>query len=104
MYDRCEVSAYKKALGAAVYRIPISAVKSMIGQAYSAGGLLGLAAALMALHEGVVPPTVNLEDPDPDCDLDFVPQRCRYNDVRTALVCAISFGGTHSATVLRRAG
>jgi 3-oxoacyl-[acyl-carrier-protein] synthase II len=103
MYDRCETSAYKAALGRAAYRIPISAVKSMIGQAYSAGGLLGVAAALMAIEEGVIPPTMNLEDPDPACDLDFVPNRSRINDVNTALVCAISFGGTHSATVLRRA-
>src|SRR5690606_33991230 len=103
MYDRCETSACKAALGGAAYRIPITAVKSMIGQAYSAGGLLGVAAALMAIEEGVIPPTMNLEDPDPACDLDFVPNRSRINDVNTALVCAISFGGTHSATVLRRA-
>lgn len=103
MYDRCECSAYKRALGDRAYRIPISAIKSMTGQAYSAGGLLGTAGALLALHRGVIPPTLNLDTPDPECGLDFVPQRCRLNDVQTALVCAISFGGTHSAAVLRRA-
>jgi len=103
MYDRCETSAYKKALGKRAYRIPISGVKSMIGQSYAAGGLLGVAASLQALNESVVAPTVNLDDPDPLCDLDFVPHRARINDVKTALVVAMSFGGTHSATILRQA-
>ncbi|MDX9975765.1 MAG: beta-ketoacyl-[acyl-carrier-protein] synthase family protein [FCB group bacterium] len=103
MYDRCEANAYKLALGGAAYRIPISAIKSMTGQAYAAGGLLGVAGALMSLNRGVIAPTLNLEDPDPVCGLDFVPLKSRINDVKTALVSAISFGGTHSAAVLRRA-
>ena len=102
MYDRCETNAYKLALGKQAYRIPVSAIKSMIGQAYAAGGLLGVAAALLALQEGIVSPTINLDDPDPDCDLDYVPKQARLNDIRTALVTAMSFGGTHTATVLRR--
>lgn len=102
MYDHCETSAYKAVFEERAYRIPISAVKSMIGQSYAAGGLLSAAAAVMALHQGIVPPTVNLEDPDPLCDLDYVPMKCRCNDVKVALVNAISFGGTHSAAVLRR--
>jgi 3-oxoacyl-[acyl-carrier-protein] synthase II len=103
MYDLCETNAYKRALGKTAYRVPISAIKSMTGQAYAAGGLLGVAAALMALDWGVVPPTLNLEDPDPACNLDFVPVKARLNDVRTALVTAISFGGTHSVAALKRA-
>ncbi len=102
MYDRSETNAYKRAFGEHAYRIPISAVKSMVGQPYSVGGLIGLGAALMVLEEGVVPPTINLDDPDPECDLDFVPHRARVNDIRTAMVCAMSFGGNHSATILRR--
>lgn len=102
MYDRCETSAYKIVFGDRAYRIPISAVKSMTGQAYSAGGLLGLAAGLLPISTGLVPPTINLEDPDPFCDLDYVPQQARMNDVNTALISAISFGGTYSAAVLRR--
>lgn len=103
MYDRCETNALKKALGTHAYRVPVSAVKSMVGQSYSSGGLLGVAAALHSLNSGVIAPTLNLESPDPACDLDFVPGRARLNDVRSALVVAISFGGTHSATLLRRA-
>lgn len=103
MYDRSETRSYKLALGDWAYRIPISAVKSMTGQPYAPGGLLGLGAALMALNAGVIAPTVNLEEPDPECDLDYVPEVSRYNDVRTVLVSAMSFGGTHSSMVLRRA-
>lgn len=103
MYDRCETSAYKAVFGERAYRIPISGVKSMVGQTYSVGGLFGVAAALLALQEGVVPPTINLDEPDSDCDLDYVPWQARRNDINTALTVAISFGGTHTAIVLRRA-
>ena len=102
MYDRSESAAYKRALGPHAYRIPISAPKSMTGQPYAAGGLLGVGAALLALGEGVMPPTINLHDPDPDCDLDYVPLTARMNDVRSVLVTAMSFGGTHSGVVLRK--
>lgn len=102
MYDHCETNAYKSVFGKHAYRMAISGVKSMVGQAYSAGGLLSVGGALLALHEGTIAPTINLEDPDPLCDLDFVPRRARMNDVAAALVCSISFGGTHSAAVLRR--
>jgi len=102
MYDRCETSAYKRVFGAHAYRIPVSAVKSMVGQSYSAGGLLGLAAGLLALNRGIISPTLNLDDPDPLCDLDCVPNRARLNDVSAALIVAISFGGTHSAAIIRK--
>ena len=103
MYDRCETNAYKRVFGEGAYRVPISAVKSMVGQSYSAGGLLGMAAALLALDRDIISPTMNLDDPDPLCDLDCVPNRARLNDVNAALIVAISFGGTHSATIVRKA-
>ena len=101
-YDCCEANGYKAALGRHAYRIPISATKSMIGQAYSAGGLLSVAGALLSLEEGIIPPTINLMEPAPECDLDFVPREARYNDPSTALITALSFGGTHAAAVLRK--
>ncbi len=101
-YDRCETHGYKNALGDRAYRIPIAATKSMIGQAYSCGGLLSATAALMTLCEGIVPATLNHEEPDEECDLDYVPGAPRMCDAQTALVTALSFGGTHAATVLRR--
>lgn len=102
MYDRCETNAYKRVFGEHAYRVPISAVKSMIGQSYSTGGLMGVGAALLTLDRGIISPTVNLDDPDPLCDLDFVPGKARLNDIESALVVSISFGGTHCATVLRK--
>jgi len=103
MYDRCETNALKRVFGRHAYRMPVSGVKSMVGQTYSAGGLFGVGAALLALDEGVVAPTINLEDPDPECDLDYVARHARRNDIETAMAVAISFGGTHTVVVLRRA-
>ena len=102
MYDRCETQAYKRVFGPHAYRIPVCAVKSMLGQSYAAGGLMGLAAGLQNLNEGVVQPNVNFEIADPACDLDYVPRHARINDVKAAMVTAMSFGGTHSAVVLRQ--
>jgi 3-oxoacyl-[acyl-carrier-protein] synthase II len=102
MYDRSESAAYKRALGPHAYHIPITAPKSMTGQPYAAGGLLGVGAALLCIDQGVVPPTINLNDPDPECDLDYVPLQSRLNDVHSVLVTAMSFGGTHSGVVLRK--
>lgn len=100
-YDQCETRAYKESLGQQAYRIPITANKSMIGQAYSAGGMLSVITGLLTLNTGIVPPTINLEDPDPRCDLDFVPLHARRNDVNSVLVSTLSFGGTHGAAILR---
>lgn len=100
-YDRCETHGYKIALGEHAYRIPITATKSMIGQAYSCGGLLSVTAALMSLEQGIVPATLNHAEPDPECDLDYVPGTARLNDASAALVTALSFGGTHAAAVVR---
>lgn len=102
MYDRSEATAYKRALGRRAYSIPITAPKSMTGQPYAAGGLIGVVAALLCLSRGIIPPTINLDEPDPECDLDFVPHRSRLNDVRSVLITAMSFGGTHSGVVLRK--
>jgi 3-oxoacyl-[acyl-carrier-protein] synthase II len=102
MYDRSETQSFKRALGEHAYRIPMTACKSMTGQPYAAGGLLGAAAALLMFEKGIVSPTINLDNPDPRCDLDYVPNHPRVNDVASALVTAMSFGGTHAAIVLRK--
>ena len=102
-YDKAEVQAYKTALGGHAYRVPISAIKSMTGQPYSVGGLLGVVAGCMALHTGIVAPTINLDEPAEDCDLDFVPNHARMNSPKNVLVSAMSFGGTHSSVILRKA-
>lgn len=101
-YDKAEVQAYKTALGPHALRVPISAVKSMTGQPYSVGGLLGVAGGCMSLTTGIVPPTINHGSPTEGCDLDFVPNEARLNAPTNVLVTAMSFGGTHSAVVLRK--
>lgn len=103
MYDRCETNAYKRSFGQHAYRIPISTTKAMTGQTYSVGGFLNIAGVLMSINEGVIPPTLNLHDPMPECDLDYVPLRARRNEVDHVLVTTLSFGGTHGAAVISRA-
>jgi len=103
MYDHCESNAYRRALGPALSKTAVSAIKSMIGQSYSAGSLLAAAAGVMTLVENILPPTLNLDAPDPECLLDHVTGGARRCDARHVLVTAMSFGGTHSATLLRRA-
>lgn len=99
--DRVETSALKRALGEAAYRIPMSSTKSMIGHPQGACGAAGVAATLLSLGAGFLPPTINLEVPDPECDLDYVPLRSRATDARLALCNCMGFGSKNSVLVLR---
>jgi 3-oxoacyl-[acyl-carrier-protein] synthase II len=100
--DKIETRALKLSLDGNARRIPMSATKSQIGHPQGATGSAGIAAALLALNKGIVPPTINLEVPDPDCDLDYVPNEARSIDVKTALCNCIGFGSKNSAMVLRQ--
>jgi 3-oxoacyl-[acyl-carrier-protein] synthase II len=100
--DRIETKALKLALGDDAYRTPMSALKSQIGHPQGATGAAGIGATLLALNEGVLPPTINLEVPDPDCDLDYVPNTSRRDEVSTALCNCIGFGSKNSAVVLKK--
>lgn len=100
--DRIETRAMKIALGEFAYRIPMSATKSQIGHPQGASGAAGIGAALMAMNEGIIAPTINLDEPDPDCDLDYVPNSARRSDVSVALCNCIGFGSKNSALVLKR--
>ena len=100
--DRIETRAVKQAFGAAAARIPMSATKSMVGHPQGASGAAGLTATLAAFNEGFLPPTINLDEPDPECDLDYVPNRARPADVRHALCNCIGFGSKNSALVVKR--
>src|SRR2546423_8379733 len=82
--DRIETNALKIALNSNSHRVPMSATKSQIGHPQGASGAAGLSAALCAMTTGLIPPTINLDDPDPDCDLDYVPLKAREAEVRTA--------------------
>jgi 3-oxoacyl-[acyl-carrier-protein] synthase II len=99
-YDVCDSNAFKEALGKHAYNIPITSIKSMIGQPVSAAGTLQAAAACMSLQAQYVPPTINQEVPDPQCDLDYVPNVARVARIRHVLINSHSFGGSVSALVI----
>jgi 3-oxoacyl-[acyl-carrier-protein] synthase II len=100
--DRIETSALKRAFDGHAARIPMSATKSQIGHPQGASGAAGLGAALCAMHTNRIPPTINLEEPDPDCDLDYVPNEAREANVKTALCNCIGFGSKNSALVIQK--
>ncbi len=102
--DRHETAAFKRALGDVAYRTPVSSIKSMVGHSLGAIGSVEIAACALAIEHGVVPPTANLREPDPECDLDYVPLTARERDVRTVLSVGSGFGGFQTAMVLRRPG
>lgn len=97
--DKLETAAIKTVFGDAAAGIPISSTKSMIGHLLGAGGAVELIATLMSIRDGKVHPTVNLTNPDPECDLDYVPEGARDVDVRAALSNSFGFGG-HNATLI----
>jgi 3-oxoacyl-[acyl-carrier-protein] synthase II len=102
MNDRVETRALKLALGQHASKIPMSALKSQIGHAQGACGSAGLAATIIAMHEARIPPTINLDVPDPCCDLDYVPQAGRRVQIEHAICNCVGFGSKNSALVLRQ--
>jgi act minimal PKS ketosynthase (KS/KS alpha) len=100
--DRHETAAFKLALGEHAYKIPISSIKSMIGHSLGAIGSLEIAACALAIEHGVVPPTANLTEPDPECDLDYTPLVAREREIGAVLTVGSGFGGFQSAMVLSR--
>ena len=99
--DKYETMAMKSVFGDGAYGIPISATKSMTGHLLGAGGALEAAICSMAIANWAVPPTINLESPDPDCDLDYTPHVARRGRVRTAMSNSFGFGGHNSSLVFR---
>ncbi len=102
--DRIETRALKLALGDAACRTPMSSLKSQIGHPQGACGAAGIAATLVAMHHRQIPPTINLEKPDPECDLDYVPEPGRQAEIEHAVCNCIAFGSKNSALVLKNLG
>ena len=102
MNDRFETQSLKTVFGEAVYEVPISSTKSMIGHLLGAAGAVEAAFCVQAIRHGVIPPTINYDNPDPECDLDYVPNEAREAPVRVALTNSFGFGG-HNATLIFRA-
>jgi 3-oxoacyl-[acyl-carrier-protein] synthase II len=99
--DAAETRAIRIALGAEADRIPASSPKSMVGHLIGAAGALSVMVCLLAMRDSVLPPTINLETADPECDLDYVPRQARRARVATAAANAFGFGGQNCVVVLR---
>ena len=100
--DVTETRAIKSAFGAQAYTVPISSPKSMVGHLLGAAGVISGLAAIGAIRDGVMPPTANLENPDPECDLDYIPNVKRAKKVDTAIINGFGFGGQNAVAVFRR--
>ncbi len=100
--DAAETKAIKTALGAHAHKIAVSSPKSMVGHLLGGAGMASGIAAILAIRDGVIPPTANLETPDPECDLDYVPLQARKTEVRAAMINGFGFGGQNASVVFRR--
>jgi 3-oxoacyl-[acyl-carrier-protein] synthase II len=101
--DAAETKAIKDVFGDHAYDLAVSSTKSMIGHTFGAAGAIEAMAAALTIHHGVIHPTINYEEPDPDCDLDYVPNEARKADVRVALSNAMGLGGHNACVLLGRA-
>jgi 3-oxoacyl-[acyl-carrier-protein] synthase II len=100
--DISETHAIKSLFGERAYQVPISATKSMTGHLLGGAGAVEMAACALSIRDSVIPPTINLENPDPECDLDYTPNAAREKKVRVALNNSFGFGG-HNATLVATA-
>lgn len=100
--DRQETLAIKKVFGDHAYKLAISSTKSMIGHLLGASGAVEAIATALSLYTGVIPPTINYEEPDPECDLDYVPNEARQQPIEVAMSNSFGFGGHNATIVLRK--
>src|SRR5918911_5106505 len=100
--DAAETAAIKRALGDHAYKVAVSGIKSMIGHTAGAAGALALIGCVKSIEAGIVPPTINYAERDPDCDLDYVPNHARAQKVNVALANAFGFGGQNAVVLVKR--
>jgi 3-oxoacyl-[acyl-carrier-protein] synthase II len=99
--DKTETIAIKTVFGDDAKKIPISATKSMTGHLLGAAGSTAAILTVLTIYEGILPPTINYEEPDPECDLDYVPNVARRQSVRIGMSNAFGFGGTNATLIIR---
>ncbi len=102
--DRHETMAIKVALGEYAYRLPLSSTKSMTGHLLGSGGALEACFCVLAIENSIIPPTINLNEPDPDCDLDYTPNQARSQEINVTLSNSFGFGGHNSVLVMAKLG
>ena len=100
--DIAETNAIRAAFGEHADRIAVSASKSLVGHLLGAAAALAAVTCVLAIRDDVVPPTINLDDPDPDCDLDYVPHTARQMPVRAAIANGFGFGGQNASVLFAR--
>jgi 3-oxoacyl-[acyl-carrier-protein] synthase II len=100
--DTIEVNAIKKLFGEHAYKLAVTSTKGSTGHMMGAGGITETIACVKAIQDGIIPPTLNLADADPECDLDFVPETARKADVQIAMSNAFGFGGQNSSILLKK--
>jgi 3-oxoacyl-[acyl-carrier-protein] synthase II len=100
--DSVETLAIKKTFGDAAYKVPISSTKSMMGHLIAAAGSVEAIVCLLTIRDGLLPPTINLDNPDPECDLDYIPGEARKKQVDVALSNSFGFGGQNITLILKR--
>ncbi|GHO46729.1 beta-ketoacyl-ACP synthase II [Ktedonospora formicarum] len=100
--DSTETQAIKAALGEHAYKIPISSTKSMLGHTFGAAGAIEAAISILSITNSIMPPTINLENPDPACDLDYIPNQARSGNVRVAISNSMGFGGHNTCLAFQR--
>jgi len=100
--DKSETQAIKTVLGEHAYRVPISSTKSMLGHMMAGAGAIEAAVCVLAIRDGIIPPTINYEHPDPECDLDYVPNQARRTTVNVALSNNMGLGGHNACVLFRR--
>jgi len=101
-YDLNETVAVKKAFGELAYRIPVTSIKPVTGQSFSVTGILQTITSLLVFNRGIIPPTINHYNPQPNCDLDYVPNYYRSSEVNNALINSLGYGGGHTALIVSK--
>jgi len=97
-----ETVAIKKVFGELAYRIPVTSIKPVTGQSFSVTGILQTITSLLVINRGIIPPTINHSNPQPNCDLDYVPNQYRKSEVNNALMNSLGYGGGHTVLIISK--